>query len=144
MKALYTVVLVLVVSACASIQPSAVQAGDRCVRCRRPIGDLRLAAEMFDQLKAPYPFRTAGCLAKYVKAHPAEKLAAVFVTDYRTGKMLPADSAWFVPAAIPQVDGKKAENDYFAFRSRSDAEALPGERKVLLRWAQVVAEAPAN
>lgn len=144
MKALYTVVVLLVLSACASIQPAAVQAGDRCVRCRRTIGDVRLAAEIIDQLNAPFPFRTSGCLAKYIKAHPAEKLAGVFVTDYRTGRMLAAADAWFVPVALPQPDGRTSEDDYYAFGSRGDANAFRADRQPLLRWTQVVAAAPAD
>ena len=140
MKALYAVVIVAVVAACASIQPAPVQVGDRCVRCRRAISDLKLAGEIIDQLKAPFPLRTAGCLAKYMKAHPDQQVTAVFVTDYRTGRMLPADEAWFVPSALMWPDGKKTEEDYLAFRSRSDAAAMKTGNAGPLRWAQVLAE----
>jgi hypothetical protein len=141
MKALYAVVIVLVVAACASIPPAAIQTGDRCARCRRAIGDLRLAAETIDPLKTPRPYRTAGCLAKYIKAHQGEKFLAVYVTDHDTGRMVLADTAWFVPTALTQPDGRSTEEDYVAFRSRKDAEAYRGGNGPLLRWAQVVAEA---
>jgi hypothetical protein len=140
MRRLYAVLIVAVVTACASIQPAAVQVGDRCLRCRRSIGDLRLAGETIDRLRAPHPFRTAGCLAKYVKATPPQELAAVFVTDYQSGRMIAADQAWFVPTALPVPDSKRTESDYLAFRSRADAEAVRGNQP-MLRWAQVVAEA---
>jgi hypothetical protein len=143
MRSLYAVLVVIVVTACASIQPAAVQVGDRCLRCRRAIGDLRLAGETIDRLRAPHPFRTAGCMAKYVKVTPAEELTAVFVTDYQTGRMVAADHAWFVPTELPVADSKRTEADYLAFRSRADADAARGS-KPLLRWAQVVSEAPAN
>ena len=108
------------------------------------IGDLRLAAEMIDRMRAPFPFRTAGCLAKYVKAHPQDQFVAIFVTDHRTGRMLPAGDAWFVPALVTPPDGTKGEADYLAFRSRADAEPFRTERLPPLRWAQVVAEARVN
>jgi len=143
MKALYALVIAATAVACASIQPAPVQTGDRCLRCRRPIGDLRLAAEIIDNLRAPFLFRTAGCVAKYVKANEGQSFAAIFVTDHSTGRMLPASQAWFVPAQIPAPEGKRTEADYVAFGSRSDAQAF-GTHGDPLRWAQVVAEAPAN
>lgn len=144
MKALYAVLIAATLTACASVQPAAVQVGDRCLRCRRPIGDLRLAGEIIDKMRAPFPFRTAGCLAKYIRAHPAEQLTAVFVTDYKSGRMVEADDAWFVPTQLLTPEGKKGEPDYLAFRSRADAEAARTEHQPMLRWIQVVAEAPAN
>lgn len=129
--------------ACASVQPAPVQAGDRCLRCRQPIGDLRLAAELIDNVRAPFPFRTAGCLAKYVKAN-AGSYEALFVTDHQTGRMLPASDAWFVPTEIASPRGRQTEPDYVAFRARADAEAFRTHAEPLLRWAQVVAEAPAH
>ena len=140
MRSLYVLVVVAVVTACASVQPAAVQVGDRCLRCRRSIGDLRLAGETIDRLRAPHPFRTAGCMAKYVKGTPPEELTAIFVTDYQSGRMITADQAWFVPTDLPVPDSKRTEADYLAFRSRADADAARGN-KPMLRWAQVVSEA---
>lgn len=144
MRTLYIVLIAAIAMACASITPAPIQVGDLCLRCRRPIGDLRLAGEIIDNLRAPHPFRTSGCMAKYVKANPGAGFAAVFVTDHGTGRMLEADDAWFVPTVLTTADGKKKEPDYVAFRSRTDAEAFRTERQPLLRWTQVVAEAAAN
>jgi hypothetical protein len=141
MRALYAVFVVAVIAGCASIQPAAVQVGDRCFNCSRTIGNLQLAAETVDQLKTPRPFRSAGCLARYLKAHPNQPLAAVFVTDARTGRMLPAEDAWFVPTQVRSPDRKTTEPDYLAFRSRNDAATEGDGKAVLLRWSQVVAEA---
>ena len=140
MKTLYGLILVVVVAACTSIKPVAINAGDRCLRCKQPVSDLRLAGEMFDRMRAPFPFRTAGCMAKYVKATPPEQITVVFVTDFNSGRMLDAADAWFVPAKLAAADGRRLEPDYLAFRSRADAEAAR-EGQPLLRWAQVVAEA---
>lgn len=143
MKALYTFVIIATLTACASVQPAAVEVGDRCYRCRRTIGDLRLAGETIDRMRAPHPFRTAGCLAKYIKVTPADEVTATFVTDHKSGRMITADAAWFVPTQLAVPDSRKTEPDYLAFRSRADAEAAR-EGKPMLRWSQVVAEAAAN
>jgi len=144
MKALYSMLLLATVLGCASVQPAPVQAGDRCLRCRNTVSDLRLAGEIIDNMRAPFPFRTAGCMAKYVKANGGQGFTAIFVTDYRTGRMLPASSAWFVPTQVATPDGKRTEADYLAFGSRGDAEAARAHDEPLLRWTQVVASAPAN
>jgi hypothetical protein len=143
MKALCAIVIAVALAGCA-VQPTPVQAGDRCLKCRRTISDLKLAAEIVDALKTPFPFRTAGCVAKYVKTHPDEQLTAIFVTDHNTGYMLPAKDAWFVPARLTQPDGRTVEADYYAFGSRSDAVAAKSDRAVQLRWSEVLAETSAQ
>jgi hypothetical protein len=127
--------------ACASVQPARVEIGDRCLRCRRPISDLRLAGEIVDSMRAPFPFRSPACLAKYVKANAGTPFTAIFVTDFRSGRMIHASDAWFVPTTITAADGRTAEPDYYAFRTRGDAEAFKADGARFLRWAQVVAAA---
>jgi hypothetical protein len=141
MKTLYAAVITLTALACTSIQPARVELGDRCLRCRRPVSDLRLAGEIIDSMRAPFPFRTAGCLAKYIKANSGTQFAAIFVTDFKTGKMVPANEAWFVPTTITSADGRTAEADYYAFRSRSEAASFKADTTQFLRWPQVVAAA---
>ena len=51
-------------------------------------------------MRAPHPFRTAGCMARYVKANQAESFTAIFVTDFQSGRMIAANDAWFVPAQL--------------------------------------------
>ena len=143
MKMLYATLTAATLVACTSVRPVAIQAGDRCLRCRVPIGDLRVAGEIIDRFRAPFPFRTAGCMAKYVKTNSSESFAAIFVTDFNSGRLIEADDAWFVPAKLASPGGTQLQPDYLAFRSRSDAEAAR-EGQPLLRWSQVVAEATAN
>jgi hypothetical protein len=143
MRALYAFLIVAVVAGCASIAPAKVQSGDSCYRCHRVIQDSKLAAEIMEQgdrVVTSYPFRTAGCLAKYLKGNPAGKSSTIYVTDYRTGHMLEAGSAWFVPTTLTSADGKKSEPDFIAFGSQADAAAF-GKSLFAKRWAQVVAEA---
>jgi hypothetical protein len=141
MKTLYAALIALSALACASVQPAPVQVGDRCLRCRRPIGDLRVAGEIIDSMRAPFPFRTAGCMAKYIKANSGASYTALFVTDYNTGRMFPASDAWFVPATITAPDGRTAEPDYYAFRSRDEAAAFKADGAKFMRWSEVVAAA---
>ena len=141
MKKLYAFVIGATLLACASVQPVAVQVGDRCLGCGRAIGDVRVAAEMVDALRAPFPFRTPACLARYVKAHPDRQVTALFVTDRTSGKMVLAADAWFVPTVIPVPERKFGEKDYVAFRSKADADAFRAGKVPVLRWPQVVAEA---
>ena len=143
MRALYASLIVAVIAGCASVAPMKVQAGDSCYRCHRVIQDTRLAAEIMEQggqIATSYPFRTAGCMAKYLKANPAGKSSTVYVTDYQTGHMLEAGSAWFVPTTLTSADGKKSEPDVVAFGSREDASRFCKDAPVK-QWAQVVAEA---
>ena len=139
MKTLYAVLLGATLVACSSVQPAKVELGERCLRCRRPIQDLRLAGEVIDSMRAPFPFRTAGCLAKYVKANSGTQFAAIFVTDYSTGRMFPASDAWFVPVTIPSDDNKAGEPDYYAFRTRTAAQQYKADNTTFLRWPEVIA-----
>ena len=143
MKMLYATVVAATLVACATVKPAPIQVGDRCLRCRVPVEDLRVAGEIIDRMRAPHPFRTAGCMARYVRANQAESFTAIFVTDFQSGRMIAADDAWFVPAQLAAPGGKQRQADYLAFRSRSDAEAARAGQP-LLRWTQVVAEAAAN
>ena len=143
MRALYASLIVAVVAGCASVAPAKVQAGDSCYRCHRVIQDTRLAAEIMEQggqIATSYPFRTAGCLAKYLKAKPAGTSSTIYVTDYQTGHMHEVGSAWFVPTTLTSADGKKSEPDVVAFGSREDASNFRKDVPVK-RWAQVLAEA---
>jgi hypothetical protein len=139
MKARYAVAFIaLLAIACSSVHPVAVQVGERCYRCRRAITDTKLAAQLIDNQGAPFPFRTSGCLAKYLKSHPEEK-GAPFVADNGTGHFVSAASAWFVPTDLHPTESQAIESDFLAFGSRKDAEAANTTHATLLRWDQVIA-----
>jgi hypothetical protein len=143
MRTLYALLIVAAVTACASVAPVKLQAGDSCYRCHRVIQDTKLAAEIMDQgdrIVTSYPFRTAGCLAKYLKQNPAGTSSTIYVTDYRTGHMIAAGAAWFVPLTLASADGKKIEHDFAAFGSREDANGFRQD-VVVKRWAEVLADA---
>lgn len=139
MKGRSWIAVMLLATACSSIHPAPVQVGDRCFRCKRVISDVRVAAEYVDEMNMPVVFRSSGCMAKYLHAHPAEK-ATIFVTDYKTGRMVEADDAWFVPTQLAAPDGRTQEDDYLAFASRKEAQAAAG-RATIVRWQRVLVTA---
>ena len=140
MKARYAVAIAALAVACSSVRPAPIQVGDRCYRCKAVISDVRIAAELMAPNNTPYPFRTPGCLAKYLKAHPGEQGTA-FVTDNKTGYLIEAENAWFASVAVPAADGHGNEPDYLAFRRRVDAEAANATHAPLQRWTTIVATA---
>jgi len=146
MRIFYALLTIAVVAGCTSVAPVKLQSGDSCYRCHRVIQDTKLAAEIMDQgdrIATSYPFRTAGCMAKYLKQNPAGKSSTIYVTDYRTGHMLQADSAWFVPLTLTSADGKTVEHDFAAFGSPEDANNFRRDVPVK-RWADVLAAAVAE
>jgi hypothetical protein len=141
MKRPLWLIAVVAVTACSSIQPVPIRTNATCFRCRRPIENVKLAAEIIDQNRHAYTFRTAGCLAKYLTEH-AEDPLAVFVTDKATGKMLKAQSALFVRATI---DPRTNERDYVAFATVPDAVAFANQNgSSAIDWAAVMAQTRAS
>jgi hypothetical protein len=124
----------VMVTSCSSIAPVKVNAGDQCFRCRRTILDSRLAGEVIDGNGFVAKFKAPLCMAKYLVAHP-EETGTVYVTDAVTGKMVPPESALFVPIVVNRDTG---ERDYAAYRYGADAEhAALGANTVPRTWAAV-------
>jgi hypothetical protein len=126
------VALALVMTACSSVTPVPLRGGEVCYRCRRLILDTRVAAQTVGTLATN--FRTAGCLAKYLAAHP-EETNAVFVTDYESGKLMPASSGAFVPTTDPNT----GEEDFVVYRKNAAA----AKQTPALTWAEVLDQAKA-
>lgn len=110
---------VLLVLSYTTVRPVAIQAGDQCFRCRRPIVEMAMAAELMDGNRMASKFRAPGCLAKYLADHPQET-GTIFVTDYPTGKWIRSEQARFVPVVVNHDTG---ETDYHAFFREADADA---------------------
>lgn len=111
------VVGLFIVLACSSLKPVAINTGDICENCRRAIINTKVAAEVVEPNGLAMKFRTVSCMAKFMEQHPAEG-SGVFVTDFHTGRFVPATSAVFVKA--PLDDGTN-ERDYVAFRDVASA-----------------------
>ena len=134
--------VVLTLVGCSSLQPLPIRAGDTCFTCGRVITEPKLAAEMIDANGRAYKFETVTCLTKYVVNHPSEKLAGTFVTDWSTGKWLPASNATYVRAVVDQVSLAKS---YYAFRSADVAAAFAKEKaSVTIDWATVQQQVKGN
>jgi hypothetical protein len=130
--------LMVSAAACSSVAPVKIDNGEVCYRCRRVIVESRLAAETIDRSLVS-KFRTSGCLAKYLAQHPSDT-SIVFVTDYKTGRLVAPSRAHFVPT----VNRDNGEHDYVAYtdRAAADAEAFAhGVRAVT--WDAVLDDARA-
>lgn len=127
----------LLTLSCGSVRPVAIQDGDQCFRCRRPIIEKTMAAELLDGTLAS-KFRTAGCMAKYLADHP-EETGITFVTDYPTGKLVRPDGVLFVPVVVNRDTG---ERDYRAYLQKAAAAAAAAElHSVPVDWKTVLEKA---
>jgi hypothetical protein len=129
---------VLLVLSYTTVRPVAVQPGDQCFRCRRPIVETAMAAELMNGNRMASKFRAPGCLAKYVADHP-EETGLVFVTDYPTGKWIRSEQARFVRVVVNHDTG---ESDYRAFFRKADADAAAlALHTTPIDWKTVVSRA---
>jgi hypothetical protein len=132
------VVGALLTLSCSSVRPMAIHDGDQCFRCRRPIVEKAMAAEMLDGNRFASKFRTSGCMAKYLADHPGET-GTTFVTDYATGKWVRPDRALFVPVLL---NGDTGERDYRVYLQKADADAAAAEfHSVPVDWTTVLEKA---
>jgi hypothetical protein len=121
------------------VRPDSIGEGEICFKCRRTIVDARLAAEILDR-RLPTKYRTAGCMAAYVAAHPGTD-SRYFVTDFASGALIPAERAFFVPVI---VNDRTRERDYRAYYSRAMAATAATALGVdVLRWTALVERAAA-
>ena len=129
---------VLLILSYGSVRPVAIQAGDRCFRCRRPIAEIAMAAELMDGNRFASKFRTSGCMARYLADH-AEETGMTFVTDHATGKWIRPERAQFVPVVLDRNTG---ESDYRAFSNKADADEAAAEQHTApIDWTTVMANA---
>ncbi len=127
----------LLTVSCSSVRPVAIHDGDQCFRCRRPIIEKAMAAELMDGNLAS-KFRAPGCIAKYLADHPKET-GTIFVTDFATGKWVSPDTALFVPIVMDRNTG---ESDYHAFASKADAAAAAADAHAApIDWKTVLDKA---
>jgi hypothetical protein len=117
MRSAAILALALVVCACGSFSSVPIKAGEVCTMCGQSITDVRFAAEAISPQGVVSKFRTTECLAKHVRQQP-ENVAAKFVTDFNTGRMIRPESATYVRTTINENSGEKT---YVAFSKVTDA-----------------------
>jgi hypothetical protein len=133
----------LVMVACSGIQPAQISAGDVCFRCRRIINEPRVAAEVVDSDGRAFKFRTAGCMAKFLKANPSQEFAGIFATDYATGRLVKVTAVQFVPSMIGE--GRDQAMDYVAYYAQEGAaDAVRRANATPVTWEKVLADATLN
>jgi hypothetical protein len=111
----------LLALSCTSVTPVPIRVGDVCESCRRQILDVKIAAEIVPPPgRLAMKFRTVSCMARYLHEHPRENGAA-YVTDFTSGRLIPARTAVFVKS---EIDQNTKELDYFAFRDVAAAVAF--------------------
>jgi len=117
--------------------PQTIGEGEVCYRCHRVIASAKLAAEIMDR-NLPTKYKTAGCMATYVAAHPSAD-SRYYVTDFVSGGHIEAERAFFVPVV---VNDKTNEHDYRAYFSRGMADIAAQVLGVqVVRWNAVVEHA---
>jgi hypothetical protein len=115
--AISVIAMALMLAGCTTVTPVAIRSGDTCFRCRQPIVDVRLAAEIIDTQGHAFKFKSVGCVSQYLAANPGD-LKGIFVTDYVSGKLVRAEAANFVRA---EINPNTREMDYLAFSSVTQA-----------------------
>ncbi len=106
---------------CSSVTPVPIRAGDVCEECSQPIQNVQIAAEIVPPAgNLALKFRTVSCVARYLHEH-GDTPGTVFVTDYKTGRLIEARLAVFVKG---QIDENTKALDYYAFGDVKSAVAF--------------------
>lgn len=94
--AAFTLVLALL-SSCQRGPRPLVAGTDACEFCRMTVSDVRFGAEIVSRTGRVHTFDAIECLASFhLNAEARDDVRGVYVTDFESGRLLPADSAVFV------------------------------------------------
>ncbi len=141
MRAAAIFALALLFCACASYAPQPVRAGDICDGCKKQITNVKFAGEIITKQGQVLKFRTPECLANYARLN-AEVVAAKFVTDYQTNRMIRPESANYVRTVL---DENTREMTYAAFSQVSEAVKFGKEQMSSpVDWLMVINRASAD
>ncbi|MGE3275326.1 MAG: nitrous oxide reductase accessory protein NosL [Vicinamibacterales bacterium] len=137
MRALSIVLLAAMATvSCAQPKPADVIAGEACWRCRRPISDVRLAAEFVADTGIGSKFRSVHCLSTWIAQQAEPMHGQFYVTDYGTGEWIRADRASYVNTV---VNRNTMARDFVAFAVPASAEELARvEQGQVLDWQAVL------
>jgi len=127
----------LVAAGCSSLPPTPISANDVCFRCSRTIGDTKFAGEIIDSGGRAFKFKTPACMAKFIVTQNPDA-AAIYVTDFQSGRLVRATAVMFVPTMVGE-QYKKKELSYMAFSSSKTArEVAAREKTTPVEWEQVL------
>lgn len=136
MRVISVLVFALALSACSSPKPVSVSEGEACWRCRRPINNVRLAGELVAANGLASKFRTIHCMSTWIAQQKSNVEGTFYVTDYSTGKWVPADRATYVRVI---VDRNTMEQDFVAFENEATAaKTAHTEKSALSNWEAVL------
>jgi copper chaperone NosL len=109
---------------------------DACDFCRMTVSDVRYGAEVVARTGRVYTFDSIECVASWVMSSPlASGAKGVWVADYSTGALVPADSALFVKGGnLHSPMGRDITAFGPGVTSAQLAERFGG---VVLRWQDV-------
>jgi len=137
MRAAAFLVLSAILAGCAPPKPANVVLGEACWRCKRPIDNPDLAAELVAPNGFGTKFRTVHCLATWIGQQAAEVDGHFWVTDQRSHKWVRADRASYVRTV---VNPRTMEQDFLAFADADAASQIAAERHgTVQKWADVLA-----
>jgi nitrous oxide reductase accessory protein NosL len=137
MRAASIVVLSALLAACAPSKPVNVTVGEACWRCRRPILDTAIAAELMDSNGFASKFRTVHCMTTWIAQQKGPVDGHLWVTDYARHRWIRAERAVYVRAVI---DPRTMERDFLAFGDKEAAtEAARKNASTVVPWTDVLA-----
>lgn len=126
-----------------SSKPVPILPGDTCHRCERSLSDPFIGAETVGEPgTGAAKFRTIRCMLAHMRETTPE-IAAIYVVDSQTGKLVNVDQAVFVPVLIDTYTGEAkygvGDRDFIAFRSLKVAEQFAADNGVTtMSWPAVV------
>ena len=87
--------MLLVAAACGrgAEAPAALLPGVACSHCRMAVSDPKLAAQLVAPGEEPRFFDDIGCLAAFLREHPAGAGSAAYVADHSSGSWVAAGDA---------------------------------------------------
>jgi copper chaperone NosL len=137
MRPLILLTLAFAVAGCAAAKPVNVVTGEACWRCRQPINDKLLAAEILSSNGLASKFRTIHCMSTWIAQQKTTPEGTSYVTDYGTGKWVRAERATYVHTIVNQ---NTMARDFVAFLDQDEAEdKARADNSAIATWDEVLA-----
>jgi copper chaperone NosL len=116
-----------------------VAASDACDFCRMIVSDIRFGAEVVARTGRVYTFDSIECVASWVGSSPlASDAKGIFVADYSTGTLIPADSALYVRGGTVRSPMGREIAAFAAGVGKRQLEDGVGAGGEVLSWKEVL------